>query len=226
MVLRAKLLTELMGSFVFMTVIGLSGPIGPLAPVAIGLALAAMVYMGGHISGAHYNPAVSFGLLVRRVIDLRTTLLYWTAQVLGALLAFGAADLLGGHAAGIQPGVGVSWIAALTAEVIFSAALVLVVLNVAATRATAGNSFYGLAIGFTVAAGAFAVGPISGAAFNPAVGLGATAVAAIAGHGTWSHLWLYIVGPLAGASIGAGVHTLQGPALPVPPEDTEGAPQG
>jgi aquaporin Z len=222
MVLRAKLLTELVGSFVFMTVIALSGPIGPLAPVAIGLALAAMVYMGGHVSGAHYNPAVSFALLTRRVIDLRTMLFYWAAQVLGALLAFTAADLVGGRAVGIQPGSGVSWMAALTAEVIFTAALVLVVLNVAATKATAGNSFYGIAIGFTVAAGAFAVGPISGAAFNPAVGLGATAVAAIAGPGTWSHLWLYIVGPLVGAAIGAGVHQLQGPAIPVPPEETEG----
>jgi len=225
MVLRAKLLTELVGSFVFMTVIALSGPIGSLAPVAIGLALAAMVYMGGHVSGAHYNPAVSFGLLVRRVIDLRTMLFYWAAQALGALLAFAVADLIGGRAAGIQPGAGVSWAAALTAEVVFTAALVLVVLNVAATRATAGNSFYGLAIGFTVAAGAFAVGPISGAAFNPAVGLGATAVAGIAGHGTWSTLWLYIVGPLAGAAVGAAVHGLQGPAIPVPPEQTEQMPQ-
>jgi len=218
MVLRAKLLTELVGSFVFMTVIALSGPMGSLAPVAIGLALTAMVYMGGHVSGAHYNPAVSFGLLARRVIDLRTMLAYWTAQVFGALLAFAVGDLIGGRAVGIQPAAGVSWLAALTAEMLFTAALVLVVLNVAATRATAGNSFYGLAIGLTVAVGAFAVGPISGAAFNPAVGLGATAVAAIAGHGPWSHLWLYIVGPLAGAALGAAVHVLQGPAIPVPPE--------
>lgn len=225
MILRAKLLTELVGSFVFMTVIALSGSTGRLAPVAIGLALAGMVYMGGHVSGAHYNPAVSFALLVRRVIDLPTMLSYWAAQVLGALLAFATGDLLGGGAAGIQPGSGVSWFAALAAEVMFTAALVLVVLNVAATRATSGNSFYGLAIGFTVAAGAFAVGPISGGAFNPAVGLGATAVAAVAGHGTWSNLWLYLAGPLAGAAIGAAVHALQGPAIPVPPEQAEQIPQ-
>lgn len=225
MILRAKLLTELVGSFVFMTVIALSGPTGPLAPVAIGLALAAMVYMGGHVSGAHYNPAVSLALLVRRVIDLPTMLFYWAAQVLGALLAFAVGDLLGGGAPGIHPGSGVSWVAALAAEVVFTAALVLVVLNVAATRATAGNSFYGIAIGFTVAAGAFAVGPISGGAFNPAVGLGATAVAAVLGHGTWSNVWLYVAGPLAGAAIGAAVHALQGPAIPVPPEQAEQIPQ-
>jgi aquaporin Z len=226
MILSAKLLTELVGSFVFMTVIALSASTGPLAPVAIGLALTAMVYMGGHVSGAHYNPAVSFGLFVRRVIDLRTMVSYWAAQVVGAVLAFTLADLIGGHAPGIQPGAGVSWIAALAAEIVFTAALVVVVLNVAATRATAGNSFYGIAIGSIVAAGAFAVGPISGAAFNPAVGFGATAVAAIASQGAWSHLWLYIVGPLAGAAIGAGLHALQGPATPVPPEMTERIPPG
>ena len=109
MVLRAKLLTELVGSFVFMTVIALSGPIGPLAPLAIGLALASMVYMGDHVSGAHYNPAVSFAWLVRRVIDLRTMLLYWVAQLLGAVLAFTVADPIGGHTPGIQPGAGVPW---------------------------------------------------------------------------------------------------------------------
>jgi aquaporin Z len=102
---------------------------------------------------------------------------------------------------------------------------VTVVLNVAATRATAGNSFYGLAIGITVAAGAFAVGPLSGAAFNPAVGFGATAVAALAAHGTWSDLWLYIVGPLAGAAIGAGVHALQAAATPAAPKKSERLPQ-
>jgi aquaporin Z len=224
MILRAKLLTELLGSFAFMIVIALSGQAGSLAPVAIGLALAAMVYMGGHTSGAHYNPAVSFALFLRAVIDLRTMIWYWVAQIAGALLAFAAGDLMSGHTPGIHPGTNVSLLAALGAEIIFTAALALVVLNVAATRATAGNSFYGLAIGFTVAAGAFAVGPISGAAFNPAVGLGATAVAAVASGGDWSHVWLYLVGPFVGAALGAGVHVLQSPAVPVAPEKSERRP--
>jgi aquaporin Z len=216
MALRAKLLTELAGSFVFMSVIALAG--GPLAPLAIGLALAAMVYMGGHVSGAHYNPAVSFGLFLRRVIDAPTMLAYWAAQLIAAILAFTFANLISGHTPGIHPGTGVSWAAALSAEVVFTGALVTVVLNVAATRATAGNSFYGLAIGFTVAAGVFAVGPISGGAFNPAVGFGATAVSALAAHGSWSDLWLYVAGPLAGGAIGAGIHVLQGAGLQVAPE--------
>ena len=220
--MRPKLLTEAAGSFVFMSVIALA--LGPLAPVAIGFGLAAMVYMGGHVSGAHYNPAVSFGLYLRRVVDARTMLAYWVAQVAGGVLAFGFADAVSGRTPGIHPGAGVFWLAALGGEVAFTAALVLVVLNVAATKETAGNSFYGIAIGLTVAAGAFAMGPISGAAFNPAVGFGATLVAALAAHGSWSDLWIYLVGPLAGAAIGAGVHAVQTPAVPVPPEKSERLP--
>jgi aquaporin Z len=143
------------------------------------------------------------------VIDARTLVAYWVVQLAAAVLAFAAADLVSGHTPGLHPGGGVSWLQAVSAEVIFTAALALVVLNVAATAATAGNSYFGIAIGFTVMAGAFAVGPISGGAFNPAVGFGATAVAATTGHGGWSDLWLYVVGPLAGAAIGAGVHRLQ-----------------
>jgi aquaporin Z len=217
----AKLLTEFVGTFIFFTAIGFSGAAGPLAPVAVGLALTAMVYMGGHVSGAHYNPAVSFGLLLRGVISARTVAMYWAAQLVAGGAAFVSAALLGGHAGGVHPGAGVYWYSALTAEILFTTALVLVVLNVAATKETAGNSYYGLAIGFTVAAGAFAVGPISGAAFNPAVGVGATFAGALLGHGTWSDLWIYIVGPLAGAAVAAGIHRLQARPGPILPELAE-----
>jgi aquaporin Z len=222
--MQAKLLTEFAGTFVFLTAIGLSGHAGALAPLVVGLALTAMVYMGGHVSGAHYNPAVSFALYLRRVIGPETMGLYWATQVVAAILAFGFASLLGAHVAGVHPGPGVAWSSALAAEVVFTAALALVVLNVAATRETAGNSYYGLAIGVTVAAGAFTVGPISGAAFNPAVGIGATFIAAVSSQGTWSDLWLYIVGPLAGAAIGAAIHWLQARPGPVPPEVSERKP--
>ena len=219
--MRARLLTEFAGTFVFLTVIALSGPAGPLAPLVIGLALAAMVYMGGHVSGAHYNPAVTFGLLLRRVISPPAAGLYWVTQLAAGLLAFWFAFLLTGHSGGIHPGPGVFWYSAVAAELVFTAALVLVVLNVAATKETAGNSYYGLAIGFTVAVGAFSVGSISGAAFNPAVAFGATAGAALFQHGTWSDLWIYFAGPLLGAAVGAGIHALQERAGPVAPETTE-----
>jgi aquaporin Z len=209
MTLAAKLLTELVGTFVFFSVIGLSGPIGPLGPLAIGAALMTMVYMGGHVSGAHYNPAVSLAVFLRGKLSPTDLVAYWITQLVAGALAFTFAYLLSGHAAGIHPGKHVAVASALAAEVLFTMALVLVVLNVAVTRATQGNSFYGLAIGFVVAAGAFAVGPISGAAFNPAVGLGATFSGAVFSSGSWFDLWIYIAGPLLGAAAGAGIHYIQ-----------------
>ena len=217
----AKLLTEAAGTFVFFSVIALSGHAGALAPLVIGIGLAAMVYMGGHVSGAHYNPAVSFGLFLRGVINAPTLGAYVATQVVAGGLAFVVAYLMTGQTPGIHPGPGVYWSSAVVAEVIFTTALVLVVLNVAATKETAGNSFYGLAIGFTVAAGAFTVGPISGGAFNPAVGIAATFAAALFGHGGWSDVWLYIVGPLSGAPIAAGIHSIQTRRRPIPPEESE-----
>ena len=217
----AKLLTEFGGTFVFLSVIALSGPTGPLAPLVIGLALTAMVYMGGHVSGAHYNPAVSFGLLLRGVITPAIFGLYCVTQLIAGSLAFAVAFLISGANAGIHPGAGVYWYSALTAEVLFTTALALVVMNVAATRETAGNSYYGLAIGFTVACGAFVAGPISGGAFNPAVAFGATLREALFGHGTWSDLWIYLVGPLVGATLAAAIHRIQARPGPVPPELAE-----
>ena len=218
--LTPKLLTEFAGTFVFLTVIGLSAAAGTLAPLAIGLALMAMVYMGGHVSGAHYNPAVSFALFARRVIDAQTMLAYWGVQVAAGILAFILAHTISGHAAGVHASAG--WGAALTAEVVFTTALVLVVLNVAATRETAGNSFYGLAIGVTVATGAFVAGPISGGVFNPAVGIGGILSDAIFGAGSWSSLWLYLAGPLLGSALGSAIHYVQTPRSQiVPPEASE-----
>ena len=207
--LARKLLTEFAGTFIFLAVIALSGPTGPFAPIAIGSALMVMVYMGGHVSGGHYNPVVSFGLFLRRKLNAGTMAAYWVAQLIAAVLAFIFGYLVSGRTPGIQPGSGVNVASALGVEVLFTLGLVLTVLNVAATRATEGNSFYGLAIGFAIVVGAFAGGPISGGAFNPAVGVGATLSAAVFHGGSWSNLWLYIVAPLIGAAIAAGIHYLQ-----------------
>src|SRR6266852_863257 len=100
----SRLITEFVGSFIFITIIALSGPLGPLAPLAIGAALMAMVYMGGHISGAHYNPAVSFGVFLRRKLDAPNMVAYWVAQLVGAALAFVFGYLVSGHPPGLHPG--------------------------------------------------------------------------------------------------------------------------
>src|SRR5207248_2563462 len=159
--------------------------------------------------GAHYNPAVSFGLFLARKIDATTLGSYWVVQLVAGALAFVLGHLVTGRSGGIHPGPGVLVASALAIEVLFTFALALVVLNVAATRATQGNSYSGLAIGFTIVAAAFAGGPISGGAFNPAVGLGATLGSALFAGGSWADLWLYVVGPLAGGAIAAGVYYAQ-----------------
>jgi aquaporin Z len=205
----SKLLTEFVGTFVFLSVIALSKPIGALAPLAIGSALMVMVYMGGHISGGHYNPAVSLGVFLRRGLSAVDLIAYWIVQLVAGALAFGFGYLVSGSTPGIEPDARVSLFQALAVEIAFTTALVLVVLNVAATRATKGNSFYGLAIGFTIVIAASAGGSISGGAFNPAVGFAATIGAVLFAQGSWSNLWLYFAGPLLGAIIAAGIHFVQ-----------------
>ena len=108
-----------------------------------------------------------------------------------------------------DPSPTASVIAALLVEILFTFALALVVLNTATHPSTKGNSFYGLAIGFTIVVGAFAGGGVSGGAFNPAVGIGPTLVRGLLGGGSFANLWLYIIGPLAGGVLAAMVFKLQ-----------------
>ncbi|HJN48401.1 MAG TPA: aquaporin, partial [Acidobacteriota bacterium] len=180
-------------------------------PLAIGLTLMVMVYMGGHVSGAHYNPAVTVGIFMRGKIGASEIGPYIAAQIAGALVASGAVHFLTGEAFAPAPGGGAGVVEVLLAEIIFTFALMLVVLNVATSKATEGNSYYGLAIGFTVTAGAFAVGPISGGAFNPAVGTGPILANVAMGTGDISNLWYYWVGPLAGAVLATSVFKMQNP---------------
>jgi aquaporin Z len=202
-----KYVTELIGTFFLVLVIGLSGN-----PLAIGSILMVMVYMGGHISGAHYNPAVTLALLMRRKISVNEAIVYMAFQIVGALLAAYAVYVLTKTTFAPAPGADVTQIDALLIEVLFTFALASVVLNVATTKASAGNSYFGLAIGFTVMAGATAGGPISGGAFNPAVGLGACLIdTLIGGNDSLSHVWLYLVGPLAGSALAAVVFGFTNP---------------
>jgi aquaporin Z len=210
-----RYVTEFTGTFFLVFTIGCSVLVGtPMAPLAIGAVLMVMVYMGGHVSGAHYNPAVSLGLVLRGSFAASEFGAYVAAQLLGAVAASLAVWLVTGRTFVPAPSANATIVAALLVEVLYTAALALVVMNVATAPATAGNSFYGLAIGFTVGAGAFAGGPISGGAFNPAVGLGPALVHAIIGHGSISHVWLYIVGPGIGSAIAAAVFKVQHATAP------------
>ena len=204
-------LTEFLGTFFLVLTVGLTVLGGtPLAPLAIGSALMIMVYMGGHISGGHYNPAVSLAVFLRGKMASGGELVgYWAAQVVGAIVATLAVWYIMGRSFAPAPADDASAGPALLVEFLYTFALALVVLNSAVSARTQGNSFYGLAIGFTVAVGAFAGGPISGGAFNPAVGLGPILVHATMGDGVWSDLWLYLVGPLLGGAAAAWVFGLQ-----------------
>jgi len=137
------------------------------------------------------------------------------AQLVGAALAFAFGYVMSNHTPGIHPGPNVQVFQALAVEIVFTAAVVLVVVAVAATKASQGNSVYGLAIGFTIVAAVFAGEPISGGAFNPAVGIGAILGSVLFASGSWSDLWIYVVGPFIGAAIGAGIHRLQVGAKPI-----------
>jgi len=197
-----KTLTEFIGTFFLVLTIGLTVLGGtPFAPLAIGAALMVMVYMGGHTSGGHYNPAVSLAVMLRGKLATKDLLPYMLAQLAGALAAALVTRAITGHTFAPAPADSASPLAALLVELLFTFALALMVLNTATSSRTQGNSYYGLAIGFTVTVGAFAGGPISGGAFNPAVGVGPTIVDALLGDGTFGHLWLYLLGGVLAALV-------------------------
>ncbi len=197
-----KLLVEFVGTFFLVLVVALTGN-----PLAIGTILMVMVYAGGHISGAHYNPAVTLGLLMSSKIKNGDAIGYILAQLLGAFVAAAVAFWLTGKGLVPMVGAGFDIGQALVVEILFTFALVTVVLNTAATKATSGNSYFGLAIGFTVLAAAFAGGSISGGAFNPAVGVSPLLFDMMANGVTHSHIWLYIVGPVVGWVIASLFHS-------------------
>jgi len=201
-----KYITELIGTFFLVLTIGctvIGGGAGVIPPLAIGGVLMVMVFAGGHISGAHYNPAVTLGVWIRGRCDTKDVLPYMIFQIIGAVLAALVVKYL--RAGTAVTAMNMALGPALLAEFLFTFALVFVVVNVATAKGTAGNSFYGLAIGMTVMAGAFAVGSISGGVFNPAVAVGITTM----GLSSWSSLWIYLVANfLGGAAAGVTFKSL------------------
>jgi aquaporin Z len=204
-------ITEFIGTYFLVLTIGLTVLGGtPFAPLAIGGSLMVMVFMGGHVSGAHYNPAVSIALAMRKKLPWPEVPPYLAAQLLGATVAALTVRAILGQTFTLAPAEGVGGATAVLVEALYTFALALVVLNVATIQKTKGNSFYGLAIGFTIVVAAFAGGPLTGGAFNPAVGFGPILVHRLFADGTLGDLWLYWVGPLLGGVAAAGVFGIQG----------------
>lgn len=192
-----KYLTEFIGTFFLVLTIGctvIPGRPGVIAPLAIGAALMVMIFAGGHVSGAHYNPAVTLAVFLRGRCDAKDVAPYMVAQVAAGIVAALIATFLMGAGTPFEiknvP-------AALVAEFLFTFALAYVVLNTATAKGTSGNSFYGLAIGMTVMAGAFAVGGIGGGVFNPAVAVGAAVMKIV----NVSDIWIHVVADFAGGAV-------------------------
>ena len=199
-----KLVVEFIGTFFLVLTVGLTvidPGAGAFAPIAIGTVLAVMIFAGGHISGGHYNPAVTLGVWLRGKLTLSEASGYWVVQVLGGIVAALAVVFLKPALPAEALIASVDVGAALLAEFLFTFALVYVVLNVATAKGTEGNSFYGWAIGFTVLVGAYAVGSVSGASFNPAVTVGGS----IMNIFSWSNIWIYLVAEFLGGVVAAYV---------------------
>ena len=216
-----KYIAEFIGTFFLVLTIGCTGigaGAGVIAPLAIGAALMVMVFAGGHISGAHYNPAVTVGVFIRGKVNGADVLPYIVARLAAAATAALAVKFLraGVAVTPISPHVG----PALLAEFLFTFALVYVVLNAATAEGTSGNSFYGLAIGMTVMTGAFAVGDISGGAFNPAVALGIC----ILGISSWGNIWIYLLADFAAAVVAAVIFQSINPPMQSTPIATDEPP--
>ncbi|APW64001.1 MIP/aquaporin family protein [Paludisphaera borealis] len=204
--LAGKLVAEFIGTFFLVFTIGMtvkSPDASALAPLAIGSALMIMVYATGHISGGHLNPAVTLGVTLRGKCTWADAIPYMVAQVIGAVAAAALVLFIKGTATGgaVSPPSPIQYTVAakLLVEFLFTFALVFVVLSTATAKGTQGNSFYGLAIGFTVVVGAFAAGPVSGGAFNPAVAVGV----GVFDSSTIPGIWIPLVADFLGGAAAA-----------------------
>ncbi|MGH9247329.1 MAG: MIP/aquaporin family protein [Acidimicrobiales bacterium] len=194
-----KLIVEAIGAFFLVFTVGMVvASETPFGGLAVGAVLMVMIFAGGHISGGHYNPAVSTAVWLRGKLTTADWVAYVIAQLVGGVLA-GLVVIAVNDVPAIGP-TELAW-EPLVAEFLFTFALAYVVLNVATSKGTEGNSFYGLAIGFTVLAGAFAVGGLSGGAFNPAVTVGAWVMDALDIGATWAYLLVQIGAGAAAAVV-------------------------
>ncbi len=200
MPVQRKLVVEFIGTFFLVFAVGMAvATAGTLAPLAIGATLMVMVFAGGHVSGAHYNPAVSTAVFLRGKMTRDEYVAYVITQLVAAVVAAVVVIILGYDPSSTADLAGAGKM--LIVEFLFTFALAYVVLNVATAKGTEGNSFYGLAIGFTVVAGAFAVGSVSGGAFNPAVALGGIVLGLFA----LGDIWIYAIANFAGGAAAAYV---------------------
>ena len=187
-------LIELIGTFFLVLIIGLIGN-----PIAIGFGLIVLIYMGFHISGAHYNPVVTLAMLYRREITLYDSINYMIFQLIGAIFAGLVVFFLTSNPMEVQPNLSAGIYQILTLEILFTYLYVYVFLNVKTHPKLKDNSFYGLVLGSAFMIGIFSAGPTSGGVFNPFTSIGVTISHLIIGDGISKYyLWYYLLGPIIG----------------------------
>lgn len=201
-----KYIAEFIGTFFLLLTIFMvaySKVSSDLQPLAVGTMLIAMVYAVGHISGAHFNPAVTLAFLLRGKIDVKNAGFYMGAQILGGIAAALLTSVLISAKPPTTPVVlppqYFSMIPALLSELVGTFALTWVILNVATAKALEGNSFYGIAIGLTLTALIYTLGSVSNSIFNPAAAI----ATCIVQFNAWNNLWIYLVGNLIGGALAA-----------------------
>eukprot|EP00392_Amoebophrya_sp_AT5.2_P006787 g6799.t1 len=221
--MASRLVAESFGTFiltlsVFCNVLGGSGPV--FAALSIASALMVAIYALGEASGAHLNPAVSVAISLCQQQKWSTTAYYVVAQLFGGLLAAAFSFAMYGTSFKLEPAAGHSIWAAGACELLFTCFLCFVVLHTACAKANAGNQFFGLAIGYTIVAGGFAAGAISGANLNPAISFSIDV-----SSGSLYHSLAYIGFQLGGAALAAGLYKICRP-LDLAPSHLALAPAG
>lgn len=193
---------EAIGAFFLTLAMGLTGD-----AFGTGLMLAALVYAGMHVSGAHYNPAVSFAYFIRRKISFNTFTGYLTSQCLGAFASAGVLLFLSGEVFYVEPPASTDIYQQGIVELLLSFVLVLTYLSVSSSKVLASNKAYGLAIGLVLTGMMLLGETISGSVFNPAISIGVSGLDFLAIQGgSFQYIPLYTLAPLAGASLAALAH--------------------
>lgn len=199
-------LVEFIGTMFWVLAFGFSGN-----PFAIGLTILAVIYIGAHVSGAHYNPALTLAFWFRKKIKSKQVIWYWVAQILGAFVGSLIFYIIQEKSFYPSPAEGVEWWKCILLELIFTSLICTVALTLITTKSLDNNFIYGLAVGSAVTASLYCVGPITGGVFNPAVYLGPMITNSFAGGDSIQYILLYLIGPLGGGALAAIIYGLLNP---------------
>ncbi len=194
---------EFTGTMFWVLVLGFSGN-----PLAVGIIIVALIYVGENISGAHYNPAVTLAAWFRGKIESKYVWGYWVSQFLGAFAAAFIYYIIQEKSFYPSPAEGVELWKCMLLELLFTFVICMAALAFMSKRTSQKNYAYGIAIGSAVAAGIFSVGPITGGVFNPAVYLGPMLMDSFTGGSSIQFILLYLVGPFGGGALAALVYGL------------------